>query len=58
MVKFNNLNDVMCNEFTGTWTPCDYFVLRRNHNECGNCPLTVLGQWFVNGFYGSDDIEL
>lgn len=56
MVKFNNLNDVMCNEFTGDWTPCDYFRLRRNNQECGNCPLTVLGQWFVNDLYGNIDL--
>lgn len=56
MVKFSNLNDVMCNEFTGDWTPCDYFMLRRNQQECDNCPLTVLGQWFVNDLYGSIDL--
>lgn len=48
MVRFQNMNDLECNEFSADFVKCDYLSLRANCQECGNCPLTKFGEWFYN----------
>lgn len=58
MVQIKDLNNILCNEFTGQWKPCDYLSMKIAHSECGDCPLNDFGEWYAGDYLLDNPEEL